>query len=86
MTAKILDGRLLANQILARLKKEIESAAHAPGLCAILVGDDPASQIYVRNKIKCAAEISIHSTHHTLASNVSEQDLLGLIHAANPDT
>jgi methylenetetrahydrofolate dehydrogenase (NADP+)/methenyltetrahydrofolate cyclohydrolase len=85
MTAKILDGRLLANQILSRLKENIRSAARAPGLCAILVGDDPASQIYVRNKIKCAAEIGIHSTHHALASDSSERDLLDLIQAANED-
>lgn len=85
MTAKILDGRSLANQVLARLKEDIHSASRAPGLCTILVGDDPASQIYVRNKIKCAEEIGIHSTHHALARSTSEQDLLALIHAANQD-
>lgn len=85
MTAKILDGRSLANQILSSLKESIRSASRAPGLCAILVGDDPASQIYVRNKIKCAAEIGINSTHQALAGNISEQDLLNLIEAANQD-
>lgn len=85
MTAKILDGRLLANEILAKLKQKIQSAPRAPGLCAIQVGDDPASQIYVHNKIKCANEIGIHSRHHALDSQTSQQELLDLIHQLNQD-
>ncbi|MEI6805941.1 MAG: bifunctional methylenetetrahydrofolate dehydrogenase/methenyltetrahydrofolate cyclohydrolase FolD [Myxococcaceae bacterium] len=85
MTAKILDGQWLARQILDRLKEEIRLAPRVPGLCAIQVGQDPASQIYVRNKIKCAAEIGIHSVHHALSEQTSEQELLELINKMNQD-
>lgn len=85
MTAKILDGQLLAKQILDRLKETIRLAPRVPGLCAIQVGQDPASQIYVRNKIRCAAEIGIHSTHHALSDQTSEQELLELIEKMNRD-
>lgn len=85
MTAKILDGRALANQVLARLQNEIKSAPRAPGLCAIQVGNDPASQIYVRNKVKCANEIGLHSRHHALSAETSQQELLDLIHQLNQD-
>ncbi|MEI6790239.1 MAG: bifunctional methylenetetrahydrofolate dehydrogenase/methenyltetrahydrofolate cyclohydrolase FolD [Myxococcaceae bacterium] len=83
MTAIILDGRLLANQVLARL--QAKTSDRAPGLCTLLVGEDPASQIYVRNKIKQAEQIGIRSFQHFLKSTVSESELLELIHALNQD-
>lgn len=83
MTAIILDGRLLANQVLARL--QAKTSDRAPGLCTLLVGEDPASQIYVRNKIKQAEQIGIRSFQHFLKSTVSESELLELIHTLNQD-
>jgi methylenetetrahydrofolate dehydrogenase (NADP+)/methenyltetrahydrofolate cyclohydrolase len=85
MITKILDGRQLANEVVARLKKTIQATSRAPGLCAIQIGDDPASQIYVRNKIKCATEIGIRSRHHALSSQTTQQELLDLIHQLNQD-
>lgn len=81
MTAIILDGKTLASQILARL--QAKKSDRAPGLCTILVGENPASQIYVRNKIKQAEQIGIRSFQHFLKSTVSESELLELIHTLN---
>ncbi len=86
MSAKILDGRVRASQILASLKEKIHSAARAPGLCAVRVGDNHASEIYVRNKIKCAQEIGIRSVLHALDKQISEPELLRLIHELNHDS
>jgi len=64
MSAKILDGKWVRDQILAELRPRIEKlvAAHRPpGLAVVLVGHDPASEIYVRNKIKTCGELGIYS-------------------------
>ena len=89
MNARLLDGRKLA----ARLKKEIRQSVEEmqarglrrPGLAAILVGRDPASEIYVRNKRKACVEAGIHSLAHDLPQSASEQDLLELIDQLNHD-
>lgn len=89
MNARLLDGRPLA----ARLNKEIRQAVEEmqarglrrPGLAAILVGRDPASEIYVRNKRKACVEAGIHSLAHDLPQSASEQDLLRLIDDLNRD-
>lgn len=89
MNARLLDGRKLA----ARLKKEIRQSVEEmqarglrrPGLAAILVGRDPASEIYVRNKRKACVEAGIHSLAHDLPQSASEQDLLTLIDQLNHD-
>ncbi len=89
MSARLLDGRRLA----ARLNKEIRHAVEEmqarglrrPGLSAVLVGRDPASELYVRNKRKACAEAGIHSLAHDLPQSASEQDLLKLIDDLNRD-
>ena len=89
MSARLLDGRKLA----ARLKKEIRHSVEEmqgrglrrPGLAAILVGRDPASEIYVRNKRKACVEAGIHSLAHDLPQAATEQDLLRLIDDLNRD-
>ncbi|MES2504421.1 MAG: bifunctional methylenetetrahydrofolate dehydrogenase/methenyltetrahydrofolate cyclohydrolase FolD [Myxococcota bacterium] len=86
-SAKIINGKLLADEILASLKQKIAEATHKgtrpPGLCTVLVGEDPASQIYVHNKNKQAASIGIKSFHKNLSQNTSQSDLVALIHELN---
>jgi len=86
MSAKILDGKWVRDQILAELRPRIEKlkAAHRPpGLAVILVGNDPASEIYVRNKIKTCAEVGIYSEKVTPPDTLSTEELLGIIEGLN---
>lgn len=85
--AAILDGARVANDI----KKEVAAAVSAlwdeqgvkPCLAAVRVGDDPASEVYVRNKIKACEEVGIHSEHHALPATTSQSKLLELITLLN---
>ena len=86
MSAKILDGKWVREQILAELRPRIEklTASHRrPGLAVILVGHDPASEIYVRNKIKTCGELGIYSEKITPPDTISTEDLLGIIEGLN---
>lgn len=86
MSAKILDGRWVRDEILAELRPRVEKliAAHRPpGLAVILVGHDPASEIYVRNKIKTCGELGIYSEKITPLNAVSTEELLGIIEGLN---
>jgi methylenetetrahydrofolate dehydrogenase (NADP+)/methenyltetrahydrofolate cyclohydrolase len=86
---KRIDGkaradRLVADVAAATVKLKAQSAI-APGLCAVLVGEDPASQVYVRNKGKAATAAGIASFQETLPASTSEADLLALIARLNAD-
>jgi methylenetetrahydrofolate dehydrogenase (NADP+)/methenyltetrahydrofolate cyclohydrolase len=88
MAAKIIDGKALA----ARLRAEVASEARGliergvqPALAVVLVGEDPASQIYVRNKTKAAAEASIRTFDHPLPASTSEESVLALVARLNAD-
>jgi len=86
MSAKILDGKWVREQILAELRPRIEklTASHRkPGLAVILVGHDPASEIYVRNKIKTCGELGIYSEKITPPDTISTENLLGIIEGLN---
>jgi len=86
--ALILDGKAIADGVLARVAAETyELAARGvkPGLAVVLVGEDPASQVYVAAKGKAAAACGFHSLQHTLPAETSEAALLGLIRALNAD-
>ena len=86
MSAKILDGKWVREQILAELRPRIEklTAKHRrPGLAVILVGHDPASEIYVRNKIKTCGELGIYSEKIAPPDTISTEDLLGIIEGLN---
>lgn len=89
MTAKIIDGRNLAANIRKEVAAEIKNRRikgfRAPALAVILVGDDPASTIYVQNKRQACEEVGIQSLHHALDKNISENDLIGLINELNDD-
>ena len=88
MTAQVLDGTALSEKIRAELAPRVEALAGAgarPGLTVILVGDDPASQVYVRNKVKACERIGIGSALHALPAATPEADLLALIGRLNHD-
>jgi methylenetetrahydrofolate dehydrogenase (NADP+)/methenyltetrahydrofolate cyclohydrolase len=87
MSAQILDGKMIAADIRTDLKKQVEdlraSGRRQPGLAVVLVGDNPASQVYVRNKRKACAEVGFHSELHELSGDTSQQALLALIDHLN---
>ena len=80
---KRIDGKARADRLLADVAaataKLKAQAGIAPGLCAVLVGEDPASQVYVRNKGKAATAAGIASFQETLPATISEAELLALI-------
>ena len=90
MTARIIDGKAIAANIRAEEKKRIEKlvAQHGvrPGLAVILVGEDPASRVYVRNKIKACKEVGIHSEQLELPATTSQAELLSRIDMLNADS
>jgi methylenetetrahydrofolate dehydrogenase (NADP+)/methenyltetrahydrofolate cyclohydrolase len=86
MSAKTLDGKWVREQILSELRPRIAKlrADHRrPGLAVILVGHDPASEIYVRGKIKTCGELGIYSEKIEPADTISTEDLLGIIEGLN---
>ena len=87
--ADIIDGRAIARQLDEKTKAEVDAlvaAGHpAPGLTVILVGEDPASEVYVRRKIKACEKVGIKSTEHRLPADTSQEDLLALIEKLNAD-
>ena len=89
MAAQILDGKATAAQLRGRLAQAIAGlqAQHhlTPGLAVVLVGEDPASQVYVRNKGRQAEEAGLHSALHRLPENTAQAELLALIEQLNAD-
>jgi methylenetetrahydrofolate dehydrogenase (NADP+)/methenyltetrahydrofolate cyclohydrolase len=89
MAAKIIDGKQIASQIREELQKEIEELKSkqgiTPGLAVVLVGENPASQVYVRSKNKAAHEIGVYSEQHNLDESTPEEELLQLIDKLNAD-
>lgn len=83
MSAKIINGKEIAQDIRRGLKKEIQALPMVPGLAVVLVGDDPASKVYVGNKEKACKEVGFYSEVHKLAENTSEEELLFLIEQLN---
>jgi methylenetetrahydrofolate dehydrogenase (NADP+) / methenyltetrahydrofolate cyclohydrolase len=88
MTARIIDGTALSREIRAELRKRASQLTHQgrqPGLAAVLVGDNPASHIYVRNKVKACADVGLYSEVHELAQQATEAEVLERIRALNAD-
>jgi methylenetetrahydrofolate dehydrogenase (NADP+)/methenyltetrahydrofolate cyclohydrolase len=79
----ILDGPTVRNSILDRLKPRIQKLARRPGLAVVLVGNNPASEIYVRGKIKASAEIGVFSEKITPPETISTEGLLAIIDDLN---
>ena len=88
MTASRIDGTGIARQLRSELAGRVASLTsigHRPGLAVVLVGDDPASQVYVRHKVKACEEAGIRSVLETYAADLPEADLLSRIDALNAD-
>ena len=87
--ARIIDGKSFAGGLRARIGRQVGvlTARHSivPGLAAVLVGDDPASQVYVRSKEKQTAEAGMASVGRRLATNTSQEALLAIVNALNTD-
>jgi len=88
MTAQLINGTLLSQQMrgdVALRAAALTAQGRQPGLAVILVGEDPASQVYVRNKVKACADAGLHSVFEKYESTLSEADLLKRIAALNSD-
>lgn len=85
----IIDGKVIAREVRNEVKEEIERLNKAsgvvPGLGVVLVGNDPSSHIYVRNKEKACQEAGIRSKEHLLPETVSEREMLSIVHNLNQD-
>jgi len=88
MTARLLDGLKIRDQIFAELQDEIRALVAAgirPGLAAVLVGENPASQLYVKSKIAACEQLGLASWLHTPPASVSTEELLRLVDGLNRD-
>ncbi len=85
MSARIIDGKAVAARIRAEVASEIEGMDVTPGRATVLVGDDPASAVYVRMKREDSAEVGIESFHHEPGGDVSAEGLAALILDLNAD-
>ena len=81
--AKIIDGKKIASLVLDNVAKEIKKKRIKPSLAIVLVGEDPASVIYIRKKEKAAREVGIKTEHYLLPKNTPEKKLLSLIRGLN---
>lgn len=83
--AQILDGAAVRDKIFNDLKPRIQKLSRPPGLAVVLVGDNPASEIYVRNKIRACADLGIHSVKIAPPANISTEVLLSVIEGLNAE-
>ena len=89
MTARIIDGKIIASELRARVADEVARVQRdhkvTPGLAVVLVGHDPASEVYVRNKQRQTQAAGMASFEHKLPDDVAQADLLALIARLNRD-
>jgi len=85
MTARLIDGAAIARQVRAEAAEQARVLSVRPGLAVILVGDDPASAVYVRNKVKACEEAGFHSVLERYDATMTRDALLGRIAALNAD-
>ncbi len=86
MAAKIIDGKLISSQIKDELKLEVDELKEkgiVPGLAVVIVGEDPASQVYVGQKEKSCAALGIYSEKHALSAETTQDELIGLVGELN---
>ena len=85
MTAQIIDGKAVAQAIRARTKEAVQKLRRAPALAVVMVGENPASAVYVRNKVRACNEVGITSIEHRLPATCSDETLLDVIRTLNND-
>jgi methylenetetrahydrofolate dehydrogenase (NADP+) / methenyltetrahydrofolate cyclohydrolase len=89
VSARVIDGKAIAAELRKKVAAEVaglkSQIGHAPGLAAVLVGDDPASSVYVKSKGKATLEAGMASFEHKLPASTSEADLLKLVERLNAD-
>ncbi|HEY7151706.1 MAG TPA: bifunctional methylenetetrahydrofolate dehydrogenase/methenyltetrahydrofolate cyclohydrolase FolD [Solirubrobacterales bacterium] len=90
MSATVIDGKAVAAEVRGRVAAEVRefaatSSDRVPGLATVLVGDDPPSHVYVRNKRKSTEEVGMRSIHHGLDASTPQPELLELVGALNDD-
>jgi methylenetetrahydrofolate dehydrogenase (NADP+) / methenyltetrahydrofolate cyclohydrolase len=89
MTAQIIDGKAFAAELRAKVAAMVptfrDKVGRAPGLAVVLVGEDPASQVYVRNKHKMTIEAGMESFEHRLSADTTQDALIALVHQLNAD-
>ena len=88
MTAQIIDGNALSKQLRAQVAADtaaLKAQGLTPGLAVVLVGDNPASQVYVRNKVKACEDAGLHSVLEKYEATMTEADLLARVEALNND-
>ena len=89
MTAQIIDGKLISqtvrSEVGARVKARVEAGLRAPGLAVVLVGQDPASQVYVGSKRRACEEVGFISKSYDLPTTTTEAELLSIIDTLNQD-
>ena len=88
MPAQLIDGNALSRQLRAQVAERaaaLSARGHRPGLAVVLVGDDPASQVYVRNKVKACHDAGLHSVFEKFDTTLTEAELLARIDALNAD-
>jgi methylenetetrahydrofolate dehydrogenase (NADP+)/methenyltetrahydrofolate cyclohydrolase len=85
LAARLIDGKAVAARIREQVRQEVASMPIQPGLATILVGDDPASAVYVRMKREDSAEVGIASFHHEPGGDASQEKIAALIESLNAD-
>ena len=86
--AKLISGKIVSSQVKARVAEEtaeLKKQGIVPGLAVVIVGDDPASRVYVNNKKKACAEVGFYSEEHALPAQTSMEELLTLVRKLNAD-
>ena len=89
MNAKIIDGKTFADKLRQRVARQVNTlkSGHGitPGLAVVLVGNDPASEVYVRNKSRMTAQVGMESFRHELPADITQDELIGFIEDINAD-
>jgi len=85
MTARIIDGKAYAADMRMRITQAVKKLPFKPGLAVVLAGDDAASRIYVKNKIRLTAECGMHSIERNLPADINEDDLIQVVRHLNAD-
>lgn len=89
MTAQLIDGKAIAANVREQVSRQVQARRHdgkrAPGLAVVLVGEDPASEVYVRNKHRACDQAGLHSVQHQLPATTTQTELEALVDSLNAD-